>query len=91
MVARVDDEPVAVVLLRYELDKSSVAAALQGKHAMVIDAVLVTPALTEPAQRLHVDAGVQRELRSLAACHAMRLTFASASELEAVGAGLESA
>ena len=60
---------------RYELDKSSLASALTMKHAMVVDAITVTPAVTVPATRMLLDVGVQRELRSLAACHSMRLTF----------------
>ena len=72
---------VAVVLLRYELDKSSLEAALSMKHAMVVDAIALMPTIAEPHRRALVDAGVQSSLRSLAACHEMRLTFCG--ELEA--------
>ena len=36
---------MAVVLVRYELDKSSLQDALLGKHVMVVDATAFNPSL----------------------------------------------
>ena len=43
--ARLDDDVVSVVLVRYVLDKSSLNDALLGRHVMVVDAIVVNPSL----------------------------------------------
>lgn len=81
MAAKLGDDTLAIVLVDYHLDKSDLASALSLKHAMVVEAIALNPAIPEATQRSLADAGVQKVLRSLAQCHSMRLTFAN--DLEA--------
>ena len=75
--ANLGEERVAVVLVRYELDKSSLQDALLGKHVMVVDATAFNPSLAslDAQQRSLIDAGVNRALMELAQCHSMYIVF----------------
>lgn len=83
LVARLEDEPVAIVLLRHELDKSSFESVLVSRHVMVVEAVALTPALppdTRQRERMLLDVGLQRALVELAQCHKQRIEFSYSIE-----------
>ena len=83
--AQLEGEQVAVVLLRYELDKSSLLRAITGHHVMVVDAITLTPSLP-PQSRLRertlLEAGLQNNLRELARCRNQRIEFEAQPALE---------
>ena len=59
-LAQLEGESLAVVLVRYELDKSSALSAICGKHVMVVDATALSPSLRpDRIERSIVDAGLQ--------------------------------
>ncbi len=72
--ARMGSETLGIVLLRYELDKSSLVAAVAGQHIMVVEALVLTPSLPralEPAAR----SGIRSLVFDMAQFHNMRLQF----------------
>lgn len=75
-LAQLEGESLAVVLVRYELDKSSALSAIIGKHVMVVDATALSPSLRpDRIERSIVDAGLQRTLMQLAQYHGQRIEF----------------
>jgi hypothetical protein len=59
-LAQLESESLGVVLVRYELDKSSAVSALSGKHVMVVEATALSPSLRpDRVERSIVDAGLQ--------------------------------
>ena len=79
--AKLGDELLAVCLIRYELDTSSVASMAMGRHTMVVDAIALEPPLYgEQHRQWTAEAGLQRVLTQLAACHQMRIAFSTQHE-----------
>ena len=74
LAANLDDQLVAIVLVSYELDKSSMLDAMAGRHVLVVDAIATNPSLPSQSGVL-VDAGVNRALMDLASIHSMRIEF----------------
>lgn len=66
--------PEALVLVRYELDASAWKRALFGKHVMIVDEVLLNPAVPERL-RTPLRAGIVSALLSLGFFHEMPVLF----------------
>jgi len=75
LLARVDDEALAIILLHYTPDTSSLLGLLQGKHKMVVDATMLSPTVATAPCAITVDAGIKQAITQLAACHSMRVEF----------------
>ena len=74
--ARVDEEVVALALVHYELDKSSLLSVAQRQQLLVVDAIALSPSASSPTCRVMIDAGVRSTLTDMAQCHGMRVQFA---------------
>ena len=60
LLAKMDDMSLGLVLVRYELDKSSAFSALCGKHVMVVEATALSPNLRpDGVERPIVEGGLQ--------------------------------
>ena len=59
-LAKLEGLSLGVVLVRYELDKSSALSALCGKHVMVVEATALSPTLRpDGVERPILDVGLQ--------------------------------
>jgi len=73
---RLGDDAVGLVLLRYELDKSSLVNAMSCRHVMVVEGYTLTPSLSSRIrERTLLEAGLQRALMQLGECHSQRVEF----------------
>lgn len=68
-----------LVTARYESDRSSLWDCFVGKQAIMVDHIAISPA-APPHSALLLYAGIMHSMQQLAACHNMRLTFASGSQ-----------
>jgi hypothetical protein len=80
LAARLGENILAIVLISYELDKSSLLSALSNKHTMVVEAITYSPELSGTGDasfrnRVLVDAGLRSALLELARAHEMRIEF----------------
>lgn len=83
LAARLGDELLAIVLLRYEHDRSSWERAISGAHVMVVEATALNPAVMTSRKSPVVTAGLQQSLMQLAECHSMRIEFSRDVETRA--------
>ena len=75
IAARVDDNTLALILVHYELDKSTWQTCLEGRQLLCVDAIALSPAITSVSCRVLLSAGVKESLADMAACHSMRLQY----------------
>jgi len=68
-----------LVTARYEADTSSLWNIFLGQQAIVVDNIAISPA-APPHSVMLLYAGIMHSMQQLAACHNMRLTFASGSQ-----------
>ncbi len=72
MGGNLDDTPDALVIMRYERDGSSWKKMLLGKHVMIVDEIILSPALPEHI-RPFVQAGlIASLLRRHSRCQKVR-------------------
>ena len=75
MAAKLDGNIIGLILLRFELDKSSLLSALQRKHVMVVDCMSLAPHVSSARCSIMIDAGIKHTVAQLAACRGMRIEF----------------
>ena len=75
LVAKLDDQAIAVILLHYEHDTSNLLRFLQGKQIMVIDATTVCPSIAARSCCAMVEAGIKQRIIDLAEYHSMRVVL----------------
>lgn len=75
LAARLDEDTLAIILLHYELDKSSLQTCLEGRQLLVIDSIALTPSITSSQCRVLLMAGIRETLADMASGRSMRLQF----------------